>query len=76
MSAQDDVRHDVRAWLAEHWDPDAALLDWRRQLVDSGWATPTWPTDWYGRGLPAGPTPSSPRSSPAPAPWVRPWGAG
>jgi alkylation response protein AidB-like acyl-CoA dehydrogenase len=52
MSTQDEVRADVRAWLAEHWDPDAALLDWRRQLVDSGWATPTWPTDWYGRGLP------------------------
>ena len=23
MSAQDEVRADVRAWLAEHWDPDA-----------------------------------------------------
>jgi alkylation response protein AidB-like acyl-CoA dehydrogenase len=46
------VRSKVRSWLAGHWDPDAALLDWRRQLVASGWAAPTWPTEWYGRGLP------------------------
>ena len=48
----DAVRADVRAWLVEHWDPDAGLLAWRRQLVASGWATPTWPSDWYGRDLP------------------------
>ena len=41
-----------RQWLADNWDPDLALLDWRRKLVESGWATPTWPAEWYGRGLP------------------------
>ena len=52
MSAADDVRRDVKAWLADNWDPDLSLLAWRTKLVESGWATPTWPADWYGRGLP------------------------
>jgi alkylation response protein AidB-like acyl-CoA dehydrogenase len=52
MSEQEDVRRDVKQWLADNWDPDLSLLEWRRKLVESGWATPTWPADWYGRGLP------------------------
>jgi len=48
----EEVRAEVRAWLAANWDPDLSLLDWRRRLVESGWATPTWPAEWYGRGLP------------------------
>ena len=52
MSEQEDVRQEVKQWLADNWDPDLALLDWRRKLVESGWATPTWPAEWYGRGLP------------------------
>lgn len=46
------VAADVRAWIAEHWDPDLALVEWRRLLLASGWARPAWPTEWYGRGLP------------------------
>jgi alkylation response protein AidB-like acyl-CoA dehydrogenase len=30
-----------------------ALRDWRERLVDAGWAVPSWPERWYGRGLPA-----------------------
>jgi alkylation response protein AidB-like acyl-CoA dehydrogenase len=52
MSDREDVRRDVKAWLEENWDPDLSLLAWRRKLVESGWATPTWPADWFGRGLP------------------------
>ena len=52
MSEQEDVRSEVKQWLADNWDPELALLDWRRKLVDSGWATPTWPAEWFGRGLP------------------------
>ena len=48
----EDVRADVRAWLEGHWDPDRPLLEWRGLLVDSGWACPSWPREWYGRGLP------------------------
>jgi alkylation response protein AidB-like acyl-CoA dehydrogenase len=52
MSEREEVGTEVKAWLGEHWDPDLALLAWRRELVESGWATPTWPAEWYGRGLP------------------------
>ncbi len=52
MGAADDVRDEVRTWLAEHWDPERPLADWRQIVVDSGWACPTWPVQWYGKGLP------------------------
>jgi alkylation response protein AidB-like acyl-CoA dehydrogenase len=45
------LRAEVAAWLAEHWDPERPLAEWRALLVDSGWGCPTWPTDRYGRGL-------------------------
>jgi alkylation response protein AidB-like acyl-CoA dehydrogenase len=48
------VRADVRAWLEANWNPDYSLIEWRNRLVDSGWGAPHWPTEWYGRNLPAG----------------------
>src|SRR3954452_12838563 len=48
-----EVAEQVRAWIEGHWDPDLSLLQWRRVLLSSGWACPTWPVEWYGRGLPA-----------------------
>jgi alkylation response protein AidB-like acyl-CoA dehydrogenase len=45
------VRSEVAAWLAERWDPERPLADWRALLADSGWGCPTWPTDCFGRGL-------------------------
>lgn len=47
----DDVRATVRAWLDERWDPERPLREWRGELADAGWACPTWPREWYGRGL-------------------------
>src|SRR5512143_2395388 len=44
----------ARAWIAEHWDPERPLLEWRALLVDSGWGCPAWPKEWFGRGLSAG----------------------
>jgi alkylation response protein AidB-like acyl-CoA dehydrogenase len=46
------VRSEVRAWLEAHWDPERSLREWRELLADSGWGVPTWPPEWYGRGLP------------------------
>jgi alkylation response protein AidB-like acyl-CoA dehydrogenase len=46
------VREKARAWIADHWDPDLSLLEWRRLLLESGWAAPSWPVEWFGRGLP------------------------
>src|SRR5579875_2922020 len=51
--SEDEVRREVRAWLAENWDPNLSLLAWRNKLADSGWGMPQWPRQWYGRGLPA-----------------------
>ncbi len=44
---------EARSWIVEHWDADLPLVEWRRLLLDSGWACPTWPVEWHGRGLPA-----------------------
>jgi len=52
-ASPDAVRRDVRSWLADSWDPGLSLLEWRRRLVDAGWAVPSWPARWHGRGLPA-----------------------
>lgn len=41
-----------REWLDDAWDPERPLLEWRSLLTDSGWAVPSWPTRWFGRGLP------------------------
>jgi alkylation response protein AidB-like acyl-CoA dehydrogenase len=49
----EEVRADVRAWLAKAWDPGLELSTWRARLVDARWAMPSWPERWYGRGLPA-----------------------
>ncbi len=49
----DDTRRAARDWIADHWDPALSLVQWRTLLVDSGWAVPSWPTEWFGRGLPA-----------------------
>ena len=47
------VRREVRAWLAQHWDPSTRLATWRGKLADSGWGMPAWPKAWFGRDLPA-----------------------
>ncbi len=38
-------------WFEQHWDPELSLGEWWRLLAESGWAFPTWPTEWYGRAL-------------------------
>jgi len=46
-----DVVAEVNAWLAENWDPDLTVAEWWSRLGDSGWAVPTWPVEWFGKGL-------------------------
>ncbi len=48
----EEVRADVRSWLQDHWHPSLGLIEWRTRLADSGWACPSWPVEWCGRGLP------------------------
>ncbi len=51
-ATEDQVRREVRAWLRASWDPHRPLRAWREALVESGWAVPSWPERWHGRGLP------------------------
>ena len=50
---EEQVRTEVREWLAANWDPSLSLQEWRNRLVDSGWGMADWPSEWHGRDLPA-----------------------
>jgi alkylation response protein AidB-like acyl-CoA dehydrogenase len=49
----EQVVADLTDWVRQHWDPSMTLRDWRKLLLASGWAVPSWPERWHGRGLPA-----------------------
>jgi len=51
MTSHDEVRSELRSWVAENWDPGLSLARWRELLADAGWACPAAPPDWGGRGL-------------------------
>jgi len=50
-SSHDEVRDEIRTWLAEHWDPDRTVAEWWDLLGHAGWVAPAWPADWFGRDL-------------------------
>jgi alkylation response protein AidB-like acyl-CoA dehydrogenase len=45
------VRAEVQAWLGDEWDSDRPHAEWVAALVDAGYAAPSWPREWFGRGL-------------------------
>src|SRR6202022_2018906 len=49
----DEVAAELKQWLAESWDPELSLVEWRTCLLESGWAVPSWAPRWHGRGLPS-----------------------
>jgi alkylation response protein AidB-like acyl-CoA dehydrogenase len=48
-----ELAGELRRWLADRWEPDLSLRQWRERLVEGRWAAPSWPAHWHGRGLPA-----------------------
>ena len=48
MLTDDEVRDEVRRFVAEAWDPELTLAEWWDRLAESGWAVPTWPMEWFG----------------------------
>jgi len=48
----EDVGDEAREWIGAHWVANLSLHDWRVMLLESGWACPSWPVEWFGRGLP------------------------
>jgi alkylation response protein AidB-like acyl-CoA dehydrogenase len=51
--SEGSLRAEVREWTEVHWDPTLSLREWRERLLESGWAVPSWPQRWYGKGMPA-----------------------
>jgi alkylation response protein AidB-like acyl-CoA dehydrogenase len=47
----EELRAEVRAWLARNWTEPAPAA-WLDQVLDAGYAVPTWPAGWHGRGYP------------------------
>jgi alkylation response protein AidB-like acyl-CoA dehydrogenase len=56
----DALKHEVETWLDQHWDSAKGCSigqdhydqnRWLTKVVDAGYATPTWPEQWHGRGL-------------------------
>jgi alkylation response protein AidB-like acyl-CoA dehydrogenase len=50
---ENELRREVRDWVKSQWDPSMSLRAWRERLVEAGWAVPSWPERWYGKGWPA-----------------------
>jgi alkylation response protein AidB-like acyl-CoA dehydrogenase len=46
-----DVIVEVKSWLEENWSPDLTVAEWWERLGTSGWGAPTWPVEWFGKGL-------------------------
>ena len=47
----DPLIDEIRAWLADNWDPELTIAEWWERLGTAGWSAPTLPEDAYGRGL-------------------------
>ncbi len=45
------VQAEVRQWLADNWDQALPRKEWLGRVADSGWAAPSWPAQWHGKGL-------------------------
>ena len=46
-----DLLDELRAWLADNWDPDLSVGTWWERLGLAGWAAPLLPVGHYGRGV-------------------------
>ena len=51
MTTDDDLRAEVRDWLAREWTPEIDRSRWAERVFEAGWAVPSWESEWYGRGL-------------------------
>lgn len=58
----EELRSEVRDWLQQNWtglpkhdDPWSSSperIAWLERVLDAGYAVPTYPTEWFGRGYP------------------------
>ena len=47
----EELRDEVRKWLAANWNPGVDRAQWAHTVVEAGWAVPSWAPECYGRGL-------------------------
>src|SRR5206468_5569859 len=50
--SKSELSAEVRAWLADHWDPDLSVDEWWRIVAAGGWTAPHFAPELGGRGLP------------------------
>ncbi|MEM7097657.1 MAG: acyl-CoA dehydrogenase family protein [Pseudomonadota bacterium] len=63
-----ELQQEVESWLADNWTQEIATelqreqvhygasqtrKAWLSQVVEAGWAVPTWSTEWFGREMSA-----------------------
>lgn len=46
------VLEEAVQWLSRNWDPALTVGAWWSRLAESGWGYPSWPVEYFGRGLP------------------------
>jgi len=51
QSGEEGVITELRSWLTDNWDPDLTVAEWWDRLGRAGWCAPTWPVEWYGKGV-------------------------
>jgi alkylation response protein AidB-like acyl-CoA dehydrogenase len=51
--AYEAAREDALSWLSGNWDPGLTVRAWWARLAESGWGFPTWPEQWFGKGMSA-----------------------
>jgi alkylation response protein AidB-like acyl-CoA dehydrogenase len=47
----DDVIDELSEWLETNWDPEITVAEWWDRLGNAGWSAPSWPVEWFGKGL-------------------------
>ena len=45
------LRQEARRWYEANWDPALTTGEWFRLMAEQRWGYPTWPEQWWGRGL-------------------------
>jgi alkylation response protein AidB-like acyl-CoA dehydrogenase len=48
---EDAIIGELREWLGQNWDPELTVAEWWERLGMAGWCAPTWPVEWYGKGV-------------------------
>jgi alkylation response protein AidB-like acyl-CoA dehydrogenase len=51
VPADSDAIAEITTWLEENWDPDLTVAEWWDRLGTAGWSAPTWPVEWFGKGV-------------------------